>query len=92
MDWDKFAMTWGPAAPVIVFMGKLLWDAVYKIIPRGFRSIRRAMAASEEASETRHSEHRVASRRLLKLMTQTHRTCAKKKTPRRRLKKKQPRT
>lgn len=62
MEWEKFVWTWGPAAPVIILLGKVLWDLVYKTIPRGFREIRRAMESFEKSATRRHNEHMEAMR------------------------------
>jgi hypothetical protein len=57
MDWEKFAQTWGPAIPITMVLTKMLYDIIYKIVPDGFRSMRRTARRHAEEAKARHAEH-----------------------------------
>jgi len=81
METEKILWTWGPAAPFMVILLKILYDAVYVQIPSGFRGVREELNRQMTAADKRHQEHtthqvnlEMAVRRLeRKLLTQPRR-------------------
>jgi Na+/phosphate symporter len=59
-------MAWGPALPLICILLKLHRDAIYKILPRGFRTMRDAIDDHEVQAERRHGESKKEMRSLKK--------------------------
>lgn len=66
MDVQTWMMAWGPAIPILVVLLKLHYDAIHKILPRGFRNITNAMHEHEKNAERRAQENNDGLRTLQK--------------------------
>jgi len=66
MDFQTWAMAWGPAIPLLVVLLKLHYDAIHKVIPRGFRNITDAMDEHETNAARRSKSNDKGLRSLRK--------------------------
>lgn len=57
MDWQAFAMAWGPAIPILLVLVKILCDVVYKVVPDGFLSIQNTLDRLESKANKRHKRY-----------------------------------
>lgn len=57
MDWNTFLMAWGPALPIVLVLLKLHRDAIYSIIPKGFKAVLKVQELAEHNAAKRHKEH-----------------------------------
>lgn len=57
MDWEKFWLTWGPPAPFLVILVKMLYDLLYKIVPDGFATLKKQIEDDDAHGRDRHAEH-----------------------------------
>lgn len=57
MDFSHEMARDGVLACLAGFLLKILWDAVYKKIPRGFRSVRDLLQTLDQQAIARHQDH-----------------------------------
>jgi len=57
MDWEAWAMGWGPAIPFAAILAKGFSHLVYQVIPNGFASLQKILEDAEKKAEKRHEEH-----------------------------------
>lgn len=57
MGLDTLPWRDGVAAVLAVVLLKMLWDAVYRKIPLGFKSVRRLLELQTSNAEKRHDQH-----------------------------------
>ena len=57
MDFEKLPWRDGVAAVLAIVLLKMLWDAVYRKIPAGFRGVRLLLKKQTELAMERHAEH-----------------------------------
>lgn len=62
--WEEFAKLWGPAIPMFFVVLYYLHRAVFLVVPRGFRSLRKALQFEGQAAERRHNEAMTIMRRV----------------------------
>lgn len=57
MDWEAWAMGWGPAIPFAAILAKGFSHLVYQVIPNGFKSLESIQKENDRKAEQRHEEH-----------------------------------
>lgn len=91
MDWEKFAIQWGPAVPFMLILVKILFDAVYKILPRNLRAMRREWIEFRAVFLESHEEAMEALQKIAKRQKRCRKKEKEKKndaSPRRKLRRK----
>lgn len=51
IDWQSLAVAYGPIVPIVLFLLKVHWDTVYRVIPDAIRRLRGEMRRSGKANE-----------------------------------------
>lgn len=89
MKLEEWMGNWGPALPIFLVFALILWKLVFKVLPAGFRDVRRTLVRAANGNKRRHAEHIEKMESLLRQMKKVKKRCgqcgrkqgAKKTTP-----------
>ncbi|MBV9075161.1 MAG: hypothetical protein JOZ10_16165 [Acidobacteria bacterium] len=55
-NWEEWARTWGPAVPMFGVLVFYIHQHVFRVVPDGFKALRRGLRFEGRRAENRHQE------------------------------------
>lgn len=89
MDWQTFAMAWGPAIPILLVMLAAHRYVVFKLFPESIRALKKAMKEESLRADRRHKGHMHWQKKICQAL-QTHEAKSKQRADQTHRKRKRP--